>query len=134
LVLSYLFFFLSININAETAITIAAITIAYSASRGKNSCEGVGSGDGVGEAEGVGVCEGVEVGVGVGPLLGVGMGVDVGVGVGVDVGVGVGDDDGYVAIVDHPLYPWTVHKARARTEYVLVLEPRLYSTVNVVVL
>ena len=49
-------------------------------------------------------------------------------------GVGVGDDDGYVSISDHPLYPWTVHKARARTEYVLVLEPKLYSTVKVVVL
>jgi len=88
--------------------------------------EGVGEGDTVGE----GLGEGLVSGVGVGSAVGVGL--EVGVGMG--VGVGVGDDDGYVVIVDHPLYPWTLHEARARTEYVLVLEPRLYSTVKVVVL
>ena len=45
------------------------------------------------------------------------------------VGVGVDDGGGYVVSADHPLNPWTLHKARARTEYVLALEPRLYSTV-----
>jgi hypothetical protein len=54
------------------------------------------------------------------------------VGVGIDVGVGEGV--GYAAIADQPLYPWRLHKARARTEYELVFEPRLYSTVKVVVL
>ena len=78
----------------------------------------------MGEAEGVGDCEGD--GVGVGPMLGVGAVVG--------VGVGVGEGVGYFVVADHPLYPWGVHKARARTEYVLVFGPRLYCTVKVVVL
>lgn len=84
---------------------------------------GNGSGEGLGEIEGVGDCEGDGVGVGVGPMLGVG----------VDVGVGVGEGVGYVVVADHPLYPWGVHKARARTEYVLLFGPRLYCTVKIVV-
>jgi hypothetical protein len=92
----------------------------------------VGSGDVLGEAEGTGDCEGDGVGVEVGPGLGVDVGV--GVGVGVEIGVGVGDGVGYVVVADQLLYPWRLHKARARTEYVLVFEPRLYSTVKVVVL
>ena len=66
----------------------------------------------------MGDCEGDGVGVGVGPML----------------GVGVGEGVGYVVVADHPPYPWGVHKARARTEYVLVFGPRLYWTVKVVVL
>jgi len=81
---------------------------------------------GNGSGEGVGDCEGDGVGVGVGPMLGVG--VDVG------VGVGVGEGVGYVVVADHPPYPWGVHKARARTEYVLVFGPRLYCTVKIVVI
>jgi len=88
----------------------------------------VGSGDGVGEAVGTGDCEGDGVGVGVSP----GVGVTVGVGVG--IGVGVGEGVGYAVVADQPLYPWRLHKARARTEYELVFEPRMYSTVKVVVL
>ena len=84
----------------------------------------VGSGDGVGEAEGVGNCEGDGVGVGVG----------VRVGVGPLPGVGVGEGVGYVVVIDHPPYPWGLHKARALTEYVLVFGPRLCCTVKVVVL
>ena len=61
-----------------------------------------------------------------------GVGVDVGVGVG--IGVGVGEGVGYVVVADHPPYPWGVHKARARTEYVLVFGSRLYCTVKIVVL
>ena len=61
---------------------------------------------------------------------GSGDGVGVDPGVGVNVGVGVG----YAIVADQPLYPWRLHKARARTEYELVFEPRLYSTVKVVVL
>ena len=86
----------------------------------------VGSGDEVGEPAGTGDCE--DDGVGVDP------GVGVNVGVGVEVGVGVGEGVGYAVVADQPLYPWRLHKARARTEYELVFEPRLYSTVKVVVL
>jgi hypothetical protein len=70
----------------------------------------------VGEPVGTGDCEGDGVGVTLGE------------------GVGVGEDVGYAVVADQPLYPWRVHKARARTEYEPVLEPRLYSTVKVVVL
>jgi hypothetical protein len=105
---SYLVLFLSINITATTATPIAAITMAYSASWGKSPGGSVSSSDGVDEAEGVGVSEGVEV------------------------GVGVGDGDVYVVIPDHPLCPWTLHKARARTEYELALELNSYSTVKVI--